>query len=149
MKTMAERKNGNPSSLPRGLRNNNAGNIRISKTVYKGEVVPSTDTAFKQFKTRGWGYRAIFVLLESYSKKGFKTIRQMISRYAPENENHTEKYISYVAQSAVVSPDEVLDVKNKNTMILVVCAISKMENGVPANINDVLEGWELYQKHRP
>ena len=59
----------NPLRLPRGLRNNNPGNIRISPTRYKGEIVPSSDRAFKQFKSRGWGYRAIFVLLESYHKR--------------------------------------------------------------------------------
>ena len=86
----------NPQSLPRGLRNNNPGNIRISPTRYKGEIVPSSDRAFKQFKSRGWGYRAIFVLLESYHKRGIRTIRQIISRYAPSFENDTEKYISSV-----------------------------------------------------
>ena len=26
---------------------------------------------------------------------------------------------------------------------------SKVENGTPAVINEVLEGWDLYQQHRP
>lgn len=36
---------------PRGLRNNNPGNIRLSSTKYQGEVQPSQDTAFKQFES--------------------------------------------------------------------------------------------------
>lgn len=135
--------------VPRGLRNNNAGNIRLSKTRYLGEVVPSTDKAFKQFKTPAWGYRAIFVLLDSYSRKGFLTLRQMISRYAPASENNTENYIRYVAENAVVSPEAPLDVNDRNVMILVVAAISKMENGIAADMDDVVEGWELFIKHRP
>ncbi len=135
--------------VPRGLRNNNAGNIRLSKTRYLGEVVPSTDKAFKQFKTPAWGYRAIFVLLDSYSRKGFLTLRQMISRYAPASENNTENYIRYVAQNAVVSPEAPLDVNDRNVMVLVVAAISKMENGIAADMDDVVEGWELFIKHRP
>ncbi len=135
--------------VPRGLRNNNAGNIRLSKTRYLGEVVPSTDKAFKQFKTPAWGYRAIFVLLDSYSRKGFITLRQMISRYAPASENNTENYIRYVAQNAVVSPEAPLDVNDRNVMILVVAAISRMENGIAADMDDVVEGWELFIKHRP
>lgn len=141
--------NPNPQKLPRGLRNNNAGNIRISKTKYKGEIQPSTDSEFKQFESLAWGYRAIFVLLQSYHKRGFKTIRQMINRYAPPTENQTTSYVSYVSNAAVLNPDEEVNINDKDTMVLVVAAISKVENGVPANINDILEGWELFQKHRP
>lgn len=139
----------NSNILPRGLRNNNAGNIRLSKTRYLGEVVPSSDKAFKQFKTMAWGYRAVFVLLDSYFRKGLVTLRQMISRYAPPNENDTESYICNVAQNAVVDPDAPLDVNDRNVMILVVAAISNVENGIPADIDDVVEGWELFMKHRP
>lgn len=139
----------NSNILPRGLRNNNAGNIRLSKTRYLGEVVPSSDNAFKQFKTMAWGYRAVFVLLDSYFRKGLVTLRQMISRYAPPNENDTESYIRNVAQNAVVDPDAPLDVNDRNVMILVVAAISNVENGIPADIDDVVEGWELFMKHRP
>ena len=138
-----------PMQLPRGLRNNNAGNIRKSSTRYLGEVRPSSDKAFKQFETRGWGYRAIFVLLESYSKRGFKTLRQMINRYAPPCESHTEIYLKYVCDCAMTGADAPLDITDKNTMVLVVAAISKMENGYPAVMDEVLEGWDLYQKHRP
>lgn len=138
-----------PLSLPRGLRNNNPGNIRISPTRYKGEIVPSSDRAFKQFKSRGWGYRAIFVLLESYHKRGITTIRQIISRYAQPCENNTEGYISSVCESSLIGADAPLDITDKDTMVLVVSAISKVENGTPAVIDEVLEGWDLYQQHRP
>ncbi len=139
----------NYMKVPRGLRNNNAGNIRLSKTRYLGEVVPSTDKAFKQFKTPAWGYRAVFVLLDSYSRKGFLTLRQMITRYAPPSENNTENYIRYVAQNAVVNPEAPLDVNDRNVMVLVVAAISRMENGIAADMDDVVAGWELFIKHRP
>lgn len=82
----------NEKTLPRGMRNRNPGNIRRSATKYLGEVAPSRDAAFKQFETMAWGYRAMFVLLDSYSRKGYRTIRQMISRYAPPIENHTKLY---------------------------------------------------------
>ena len=53
----------------RGIRNCNPGNIRNSKTKYLGEVRPSRDAAFKQFETMAWGYRAMFVLLHTYSRR--------------------------------------------------------------------------------
>lgn len=37
--------------MSRGLRNNNPGNIRNSSTVWIGEVTPSNDKSFKQFKS--------------------------------------------------------------------------------------------------
>ena len=49
--------------MSRGLKNCNPGNIRQSKSRYKGEVRPSRDPAFKQFESLAWGYRAIFMLL--------------------------------------------------------------------------------------
>lgn len=79
----------NEKTLPRGMRNRNPGNIRRSATKYLGEVAPSRDAAFKQFETMAWGYRAMFVLLDSYSRKGYRTIRQMVSRYAAA---HREPY---------------------------------------------------------
>ena len=42
------------SELPRGLRNRNPGNIRRSKTRYKGEI-ESRDPAFKSVRTMAWG----------------------------------------------------------------------------------------------
>lgn len=45
---------------------------------YKGEVRPSRDSAFKQFESLAWGYRAIFVLLDTYRiRYGLDTIRGM------------------------------------------------------------------------
>lgn len=82
--------NRNDRKMTRGLRNRNPGNIRRSKTRYLGEVTPSCDVAFKQFETMAWGYRAMFVLLDSYRRRGYVTLRQMIARYAPPVENHTK-----------------------------------------------------------
>ena len=86
--------------MSRGLQNCNPGNIRQSKVRYKGEVRPSRDSAFKQFESLAWGYRAIFVLLDTYRiRYGLDTIRGMISRWAPPAENHTETYIRAVADA--------------------------------------------------
>ena len=74
---------------PRGLRNNNPGNIRLSDTLYVGEK-ESNDPEFKQFTSMAYGYRAMFMLLYTYQVRyGLNTIWGMISRYAPENENNT------------------------------------------------------------
>lgn len=135
--------------MSRGLRNKNPGNIRISKTKYLGEVTPSTDKAFKQFSTMAWGYRAIFVLLHTYRKNGYRTLRQMINRYAPPIENHTDNYINSVSRWAGVFTDVDLDTLDPAEMIPVVSAMSRVENGVPAIDADVREGWRLFMQHKP
>lgn len=133
----------------RELSNNNPGNIRISKVKYLGELTPSKDKAFKQFSTMAWGYRAMFVLLHTYHKNGYKTIRQMINRYAPPIENHTENYIKFVADRAKISADIEINTLNETVMIPIVSAMSHMENGVPAVMEQVRDGWNLFVKHKP
>ena len=131
--------------MSRGLRNNNPGNIRRSRVRYKGEVRPSRDPDFKEFSTMAYGYRAVFVLLDTYrSRYGLTTIRQMLNRYAPPTENFTEGYVRFVADYAGVMPDEVIDPRSERDMIPIVAAMSKIENGVAANIEDVERGWELF-----
>lgn len=131
--------------MSRGLRNNNPGNIRRSKVRYKGEVRPSRDPDFKEFSTMAYGYRAVFVLLDTYrSRYGLTTIRQMLNRYAPPTENFTEGYVRFVADCSGVMPDEVIDTRSAKDMIPIVAAMSKIENGVAANIEDVERGWELF-----
>ena len=77
--------------MSRGLENRNPGNIRQSRVRYKGEVRPSRDPEFKQFESPAWGYRAIFVLLDTYRRRhGLRSLREMISRWAPPSENRTE-----------------------------------------------------------
>ena len=131
--------------MSRGLRNNNPGNIRRSRVRYKGEVRPSRDPDFKEFSTMAYGYRAVFVLLDTYrSRYGLATIRQMLNRYAPPTENFTEGYVRFVADYSGVMPDEVVDTRSEKDMIPIVAAMSKIENGVAANIEDVERGWELF-----
>ena len=131
--------------MSRGLRNNNPGNIRRSRVRYKGEVRPSRDPDFKEFSTMAYGYRAVFVLLDTYrSRYGLNTIRQMLNRYAPPTENFTEGYVRFVADYSGVMPDEVVDTRSEKDMIPIVAAMSKIENGVAANIEDVERGWELF-----
>lgn len=135
--------------MTRGLRNRNPGNICRSKTRYLGEVTPSRDAVFKQFETMAWGYRAMFVLLDSYRRRGYGTLRQMIARYAPPVENHTENYIRCVATWSGVDADEPLDTHDRTSMLAVVAAMSRMENGREAVMSDVEAGWTLFIQHKP
>lgn len=130
--------------MSRGTRNCNPGNIRRSRVRYKGELHPSLDPAFKQFESMEWGYRAMFVLLDTYRKRyGLCTLREMIMRYAPPEENHTALYISAVSDMTGIRPDEVLDTRDRRVMVPIVAAMSRVENGRTANRAEVEKGFEL------
>ena len=137
-------------AMSRGLQNCNPGNIRQSKVRYKGEVRPSRDSAFKQFESLAWGYRAIFVLLDTYRiRYGLDTIRGMISRWAPPSENHTETYIRAVADAVGIPDGQPLDTRDRTTMLRMAAAVSRVENGAAADMGEVELGWELFVRDKP
>lgn len=132
--------------MSRGLDNRNPGNIRRSQVRYKGEVRPSRDPEFKEFESLAWGYRAIFVLLDTYRiRYGIDTIRGMISRWAPPSENHTDAYVRAVVRRTGIAEERPLDTRDRRTMIPLAAAISQVENGVAADMKAVEQGWELFR----
>ncbi len=134
--------------MSRGLRNNNPGNIRRTTVRYKGEV-PSSDREFKAFCAPEWGYRAMFVLLHTYRvKHRLDTIRKMIGRYAPSSENDTPAYVKFVASRSKLPTDEPIDTLLREQMIPLVSAMSRIENGMEADIADISAGWGLFLAER-
>lgn len=97
-----------------------------------------------------WGYRAMFVLLYTYQRRyGLNSIEELIGRYAPQSENDTAAYIATVSRQSGTAPDELINTLHVDVMLPIVGAMSRVENGVPAVIADVREGWNLFLKHRP
>ena len=130
--------------LPRGLRNNNPGNIRRNSDVFQGEVNPSRDQQFKQFKTMAHGYRAVFKILSNYHRAyKLTTIRKMIGRWAPENENNTDAYVSLVSSYAGIGSDDQININDREQMIRIVAGMSKVENGREPDMSDVIAGWNM------
>ena len=126
------------NNLPRGLRNNNPGNIRRNSDVFQGEKT-SSDREFKQFKSMAYGYRAIFKILSNYYRNyKLDTIRKMISRWAPENENNTNAYIKAVSDYAGIPVDDTININDREQMIRIVAGMSKVENGREAVMCDVI-----------
>lgn len=128
----------------RGYRNNNPGNIRINGDKFQGEVIPSQDKEFKQFENMAYGYRAIFKILRNYQiNYKLNTIRQMISRWAPKKENDTANYISVVSERSGIPADDPIRTDNREMMIRIVAAMSRVENGIDADMVDIIDGWNL------
>lgn len=133
--------------MTRGLRNNNPGNLRLSKDKWQGLKAVQTDKEFFQFETMAHGYRALIRTLQNYCKlHKCQTIADFISRYAPKIENNTAGYIQRVCREMQVPTTYVPDVNDKATMCNFAAAISQVENGVPAVMADVYSGWELLNK---
>lgn len=115
------------SSLPRGIRNNNPGNIRLTKIQWQGMQSAQNDADFVQFIDPVYGFRAMTRILRNYQRRGLVTLRDMISTYAPKNENDTNAYVNFVAKRINVAPDAPLDLGLHLFPLLK--AISEFENG--------------------
>lgn len=113
---------------PRGIRNNNPGNIRHGDR-WRGMAAEQPDSAFITFTAPEYGIRAMGKLLANYeSLHGLNTVAGIIGRWAPPVENNTAAYVNSVAQALGVSPDAPINVKAR--LPTLVPAIIKHENGM-------------------
>lgn len=136
--------NTNPN-LPRGYRNNNPLNIRISSSNWQGKITPNTDGAFEQFTSMAYGFRAAMVLIRTYIQTyGLNTVAKIISRWAPDIENNTENNIRRVCNTTGFSPDRIIDPYNREDMCDLVYAMAIVENGSAPSWQDIYQAWNLY-----
>lgn len=90
----------------RGIRNCNPLNIRYSSRYsWQGQTGCDND-GFCRFRSMLYGIRAAFALLRTYNLR-YKctTIRQIISKWAPPTENHTEIYIAHICNATRMTED--------------------------------------------
>jgi hypothetical protein len=133
---------------PRGIRNNNPGNIRHGQN-WQGLHPKSRelDSAFCVFTDPIFGIRALAKVLMNYEKLyGLNTVRQIIGRYAPPNENQTTAYIQSVAKQLNVYPDTVIDISERGVLTVFLKAVIRMENGCqPYTDETIQKGIDLCQ----
>ncbi len=130
--------------VARGIRNNNPGNIRHGEK-WEGLSDKQTDSSFCIFVSPEYGIRALAkVLLTYYKKYQLNTVKKIISRYAPPNENETESYIKSVANQLGVASDEVIDLSSVAVLAVLLRAIIRHENGEqPYSDEQILKGIHL------
>lgn len=113
---------------PRGIRNNNPGNIEAGATRWRGQT--GDDGRFCTFVDAHHGLRALALLLLIYRRKyGLATITGIISRWAPGTENNTAAYIAAVSRDTHFPATKTLDVESSAVLEPLVAAIVKHENG--------------------
>jgi hypothetical protein len=96
--------------FPRGIRNNNPMNLRISDIPWANKITPSLDPDFEQFKSAFDGIHAGALNVCNYQRlHGLSTIKEIISRYAPSTENDTDAYISAICKYLDIGPEDPVD----------------------------------------
>lgn len=131
----------------RGIRNKNLLNIRHNDDTFQGEIKPGSDSAFKQFITNAYGYRAAFCIFGTYLQRGVNTIEKIIHEWAPpEDHNNTESYIFNVSIRTGIQRNKILNNKSGEDYIKIAIAMAMSECGVTANIFEVEQGFMLQTK---
>ncbi len=118
------------TSTPRGIRNNNPGNLRKTNDPWQGLSQHQNDAAFFQFDNAIYGIRALARVLINYQDKhGLRSVTQIISRWAPPSENQTGDYINAVCQRTGFAANTQLDLHTEANLLPLVEAIIRHENG--------------------
>lgn len=142
--------------ISRGYRNNNPCNVRIGSSPWKEKVSPNTDGAFEQFTSTPYGYRAALMTMRTYIRDhGLNTVKQIITRWAPANDNNnTADYINRVCSYTGLKPDTTISVNDRDKLTKMAYAMSIVENDTPQyrnllqslglpNMEAIQLGWSL------
>lgn len=139
--------------LPRGIRNNNPGNIKRTGIAWDGlaEVdemneIQRMESTFCVFRAPIWGLRAMARILFNYQRQlGLTTIESIISRWAPASDNnHTSAYAGFVAERMGVTPQQSFQFTDKDKAVPMLAAMISMENGIqPYSTIQIERGHEM------
>lgn len=124
--------------MPRGLRNNNPLNIRKSRDKWLGLSPTQRDTAFFQFTSLTYGYRAAGKLLQNYQRlHKLYNLNGLIERWAPAKENNTKAYVARVARELSTQAGRMIDgethldlLNDKGLLRKLIIAMHIVENGL-------------------
>lgn len=130
---------------PRGIRNNNPLNIRISSVAWQGKVEHNTDGAFEQFTRLEYGIRAALVNIRTYIKRDhIDTVQAIITKWAPASDgNNTERYIETVCKKTLIPRAERLKYTDKGRLCMLVWAMIQVECGQEIGMGKIENAWAL------
>jgi len=103
-----------------------------------GSALDKTDPDFVVFNGALYGLRALALILWHYQTlHGLKTLKGMIERFAPPEENDTTTYVENACKVCDVQPDNLFDLDTSNFYNLMV-AIIHQENGEQPYSSDLI-----------
>jgi hypothetical protein len=122
--------------IPRGIRNNNPGNIRQGVSPWVGMTPDQPDPEFVTFIDPQHGIRAIVRIMKTYEERGINTIAEAINHWAPTVENDTTAYINAVCAGCSVTMNQPVDFNT--IMPQLIKAIILHENGEQPYSDDII-----------
>lgn len=143
---------------PRGQRNNNPLNIEWNENnKWKGStgIEKHEQPRFDTFESPELGFRAATKIFQTYSNRGQNTLEEIIAGveneegkkiggWAPEGENDTDAYISFLEKRTGFDRSKPLDLGDAETVVKLLEAMTRMELGIqPYKLNTIRKGVEM------
>lgn len=125
--------------LPRGIRNNNPGNLNYVGQSGASKEDNGSNSRFAKWKSPREGIVGMAKQLLLYHKRNIRTVPAIISKYAPPGENDTNAYISRVCKTMGVTPNDILDLRNDDVLSSLMGAIIPHENAGYTYRSDLLK----------
>ena len=126
------------ASLPPSVHGgqNNPGNIRVNAANdWNGKIAPVPGQVFENFDTLQDGVHALYQTLITYrSNYNLTTVRGIITRYSPRNENDTQLYIDAVSSFMGVGADDQLTLDQYPALV---SAITDEEGNTAVTVSEV------------
>lgn len=124
---------GTRSRAPRGIRNNNPGNLRTW-----GDT-PRVD-GFARFATPEAGLAAMIKNLQvQQSKHGLNTIAGIIGKWAPSSENETGSYVNSIVKQTGFGAHQPLDLTDKRTVAPLISSMIRHEGNSAGYSKDMVD----------
>lgn len=134
--------------MPRGIRNNNPGNIRINQSSnWKGKVTQQNNTDgiiwevdgekkllilkdYEQFIDITFGIRAMIIFIKTcQTKYGINTIEGLINVYYPHNKKMVESFIKFLEKNTMIQRNYEFSYRDYDRMFRIVRWICKWNTG--------------------
>lgn len=124
------------ASAPRGIRNNNPGNLNY--VGQNGATLENHATPrFARFNSAFEGFAALGKQIKAYyngtSKaagyKKLQSVEDIISRFAPASENNTQGYIDKLSKMLGVGRGDSLNIQDPKVLATLMNGITQIENG--------------------
>ena len=131
---------------PRGIRNNNPGNIEQGDN-WNGLASEQTDPRFCVFAEPEFGIRAMCKIFMSYHRRdddAYLTIAELVAQWAPPIENPTDAYIGHISDWSGFAADVAPNLSNPAHLVRLCMAMARQENGTSAYSRETyLKGAQL------
>lgn len=131
-------------TAPRGIRNNNPGNLN-----YAGQSGAKKESGengrFAVFESMRDGISALYRQIQLYFSRGVNTIESVVNKYAPaEDNNNVQAYIRQLVGATGKQADEKLSGEDTETVFKLIRGIINHENGKGyVSDQDILSGIQV------